>query len=140
MVESGFIQLSHAFLGEPDTGCYEIGVEIMTARGLRQIDQIAARGWFASRQMQMQHAHLCGLREDIDPFFGGQFVAGLFQVKRIGAIGAGEGTAMCEFGQHRHGWIDGGCFAHAFFSRKRRSARSCRNTEASVRITSFGAS
>ena len=68
---------------------------------LDQFDQILARGRLAAGEMDLQHADLGELGEDLLPFRGREFAAAAVEFDRVGAIGALQRAAMRQFGEHR---------------------------------------
>ena len=84
---------------EPDRRGDQVGVEPGLARRGDDLDQVAARRRLAAGQMDLQHAHRRRFAKHARPGRGVQFVGPIVQGQRVGAIRAGEGTAMRQLGQ-----------------------------------------
>ena len=75
VIEAGVASRSRSVLvGDADAGGDQIGVEPGLARRRRDLDEIAARGRLAARQMDLQHAERRGLAEHPRPGRGVEFV------------------------------------------------------------------
>ena len=101
MAQPGIGQRLEFFLGQQHGRGDEVGVQPDVAGVLHQFDQILARGRLAAGEMNLQHADLGELGQNLFPFLGGEFGAAALQFDRIGAIRALQRTAMRQFGQHR---------------------------------------
>ena len=99
MIQPGFLQPAQPRRVKPDRGGDQVGVKPGIARRRDDLDQVAAGGGFAARQMDLQHAHCGRLTEHARPGRGVQFIAPIVQRQRIRAIRAGKRTAMRQLGQ-----------------------------------------
>src|SRR5690606_838275 len=149
VVEPGIGQFLDPFFGEANPGRDQVGIEPKGACGAGQFDKVAPGSRFAARKVQVEHAEIGGLPEDADPILRTQLFPDPGQLQRIGAIGAGEGAAMCQLRQQRHRRRDMlplrpllglyfRCDGHATISSIRRSDSSCTNAVTSAAICSFG--
>ena len=101
MAEPGIGERRKFFLGQQHRRGDQVGVEPDIGRVLHQFDEILARGRLAAGEMDLQHADLGELGENLLPFLGGQLSAGAVEFDRIGAIGALQRAAVRQFREHR---------------------------------------
>ena len=101
MAKPGIGQRRELFARQQHRRGDEIGVEPDIAGVLHQFDQILARGRLAAGEMDLQHADLGELGQNLLPFLGRELAAAALELDRVGAIGALQRAAMRELGQHR---------------------------------------
>src|SRR5688500_6004802 len=98
-----------------------------------QLGQVAPRRGLAAGEMDLQYAHLCGLRHEAAPFLRRELVAGSVQRQRIRAVRALQRAAVRQLREQGQGR---GLSAHADITPL--SERSCSKALTSRRITSRG--
>ena len=101
MAEAGIRERGQFFTRQQHRGGDQVGVEPGVAGMLHQLDQILARGRLAAGEMDLQHADLGKLGQNLLPFRRRQLAARAVELERIGAIGALQRAAMRQLGEHR---------------------------------------
>ena len=103
MGQSGVSKRGQAFAAQQHGGGDEIRVQPNRGGVPHQFHQILARGRLATREMNLQHAHLGQFRKDLLPFLRRQLAAAALQLDGVGAIGTLQRTSMRQFREHGEG-------------------------------------
>src|SRR5580704_4384122 len=101
VVEPGIGEFLDTILREADPGGDEVGIKSHFRAMRDDVGEILPRRRFAARKMRMQNAEGRGLRKNLLPDLGAEFVLARIERERIGTIGAAERTAMRQFGEKR---------------------------------------
>ncbi|MNG06889.1 hypothetical protein D3C85_964420 [compost metagenome] len=88
MVQSSFLEDSHARFGQADAGGDQVAVKAQLVGGADQLFQVLAHQRLAAGEAQLHGAQLAGLTKYLDPLLRAQFLTLLGEVQRVGTIGA----------------------------------------------------
>src|SRR5258708_32519795 len=75
MVETRVAKTPQLIFVEQRAAGYQVGIEILHARVLNQLDKIVAKDRLAARERQLHHAEFCGLSKSAPPFVSREFGA-----------------------------------------------------------------